>query len=313
MYKRNKLDICQTTSGLGFSVKNAENYINENSRLIFECKNGHVTERRWASFVNHPKCTKCLIKRDWVQVTSELLKHRGISVIRKIGYNKIVIGFSGSTYTMSISKLCKTFGFNLVEVWGYKLLSELGDRIMVECINGHKYETTYRNLQEGHGCRKCVSNISWPVLEITRFFTDSGFLVENKKVIGGIKIDIYIPEIKTCIDYFGIKWNSVETFKNSSKWKKSLDQVALLNEFINKQRLKFIKCKEIDLHLVTISESDYIHDQDTVYKLLFDIVKGNIKPGGLSGDSLPPKRRSFDSNYKEVRNGKYTIYDCWYS
>jgi len=106
----------------------------------------------------------------------------------------------------------------------------------------------------GKGCSKCFSGHSKGEKEVVGFLKEIGVvLIENERtILEGKELDIYIPDKKTAIEFNGLYWHSEE--KGKSK-----------NYHLNKT----LKCKEKGIVLIHIFEDEWFFKKE--------IVKSRIK------------------------------------
>ena len=161
--------------------------------------------------------------------------------------HKISIGYNDfKTY-------CKQEGKEyLLEEWDYEknsispqnILAKSSQKVHWICINGHRWSAVIADRSSGHGCPKCrLKGTSFPeqavYYYVHKFFPDA--INGDKEQLVGKELDIYIPSIKTAIEYDGEKWH---------KNRKESDEV--------KSKL----CAEKDIYLIRIV--DIINEQDTI-------------------------------------------------
>ena len=102
------------------------------------------------------------------------------------------------------------------------------DRVHIICpIHGDFYQTVSSHLQ-GHGCPKCGNIQSKAEYEIIEGLKPLEVEHQNKSILNGKEIDIYIPSKNIGIEYNGLRWHSEEFGKGRNY---HLDK---LNECINK-------------------------------------------------------------------------------
>ena len=93
--------------------------------------------------------------------------------------------------------------------------------------------------------------------EINNFINELGIetSVNNKKILGGTEIDIFIPSLNTGIEYNGLFWHSERMGKDK-------------NYHLNKQRL----CEEKGIKLIHIFSDEWINKEDIVKSRLKHIL-----------------------------------------
>lgn len=107
----------------------------------------------------------------------------------------------------------------------------------------------------GYGCPECAmaSRVSKAEQEIADFVAGLGLIVEpsNRKVLGGVEIDIYLPEKKFGIEYNGLYWHTEDMGKAKSY-----------------HYDKWLKAKDCGIRLVQIWEDEWLDKPDVVKSML---------------------------------------------
>lgn len=108
----------------------------------------------------------------------------------------------------------------------------------------HNYTTwaTVSNLGNGSGCSKCAHKTSEGQEYITQLIQEYGYEVMSNtwKILPRCEVDIYIPELKTAIEYNGIYWHS-----------------SLIDPNKHKQLKKTEKADKLGIRLIHIWEDEY--------------------------------------------------------
>lgn len=116
-------------------------------------------------------------------------------------------------------------------------------------------------------CRICNpnwSNSSRAEKEIVKFLKTfyNGKIIENDRtVLSGKELDIYLPENKIAIEYNGTYWHGYrkDTTLSLSEFKKRIEEKRLL-------------CEQKDIRLITIDEADYNERKDIINNFLKDTI-----------------------------------------
>lgn len=107
----------------------------------------------------------------------------------------------------------------------------------------------------GYGCPECAmaSRVSKAEQEIADFVAGLGLMVEpsNRKVLGGVEIDIYLPEKKFGIEYNGLYWHTEDMGKAKSY-----------------HYDKWLKAKSMGIQLVQIWEDEWLDKPEVVKSML---------------------------------------------
>ena len=122
--------------------------------------------------------------------------------------------------------------------------ADRGFKMHIECPKHGIFEQTFIDHRCGSGCRKCgieerpVINTSKAEKEIVEFIKSiySGEIITNdRKILNGKEIDIYIPDLNLAFEYDGVFWH---------------------NDINNSY--KFEECKTKGIRLIRITESEWI-------------------------------------------------------
>ena len=103
------------------------------------------------------------------------------------------------------------------------------------------------NHMSGHGCPKCSKTHSKVEDEIGDIIKPLECEQNNRSILNGKEIDIYIPSLKLGIEYNGLRWHSEEFGKDR-------------NYHINKLN----ECNEKGIKLIQIFEDEWINRKDIV-------------------------------------------------
>lgn len=86
-----------------------------------------------------------------------------------------------------------------------------------------------------------------------------GEIIENdKSVLSGKELDIYIPDKKVAIEFNGTYWHSTKVKEDAR----------------NRHQYKSIQCKEKSIRLIHVWESDWIHKQGIIKSIIKNAVVG---------------------------------------
>lgn len=104
------------------------------------------------------------------------------------------------------------------------------------------------NLLSGKGCPKCGNHLSYGEDEIVNILSHHLKVEKNNRtVLNGFELDIYIPSHNIAIEYNGLRWHSEEFGK---------DKYYHLN--------KTLQCKEKGIKLIHVFEDEYINSKKIV-------------------------------------------------
>lgn len=130
------------------------------------------------------------------------------------------------------------------------------------CNKHGKYWMRPYDYLQGHRCPKCGIVISKAEDEIIDFLENHGItdIIRNdRSILDGMELDIYIPSKKIAIEYNGLKWHSEEFGKNK-------------NYHLNKTE----KCVEKGIGLIQIFEDEWNDKKEIVLNKLLHIFNIDI-------------------------------------
>lgn len=121
--------------------------------------------------------------------------------------------------------------------------------------NNYEYNVRPRDfITKGNRCPKCSHKTSKEELELKEFiksFYNKTILFNERGVLNGKELDIYLPDDKIAIEYDGLYWHS--------------DEYKDKDYHLNKTK----ECEDLNIHLIQIFSDEWIFKKD--------IVKNKIK------------------------------------
>ena len=157
-------------------------------------------------------------------------------------------------------------------------LFTLEEYISTEKKNEYKFKCKkcddifYNHIDGGHlpRCLKCNPYIAGfslhekEIFEYIKSLIGSNIIVENDRtILNGLELDIYIPHKNIAIEYDGLYWHGE---KNGGKDR---------NYHLNKTKL----CNEKNIRLIHIFENEWIHKKEIVKNKLKHILCENVEKG----------------------------------
>lgn len=121
------------------------------------------------------------------------------------------------------------------------------EKVKIKCNEcGRSFEIEANSFLNGHGCPYHNCNSSIMEKEIADYINSLGFKVEtnDRKLLGGMEIDIYLPTEKIAFEFNGIFWHDE---RNKPK---------------DYHQGKSIKCIENGVRLVHIFENEWIKEKE---------------------------------------------------
>lgn len=169
-YDISKIDKCKILSNLEYKNNNwkfnLENYKNSNSNIIFICDRGHIGESSYRNMIRYNVCKKCdefnsleKKKKDIENNKIKILDYISDEEIKykcEVCHNTSENNYKALTYKKYKCKYCELLeSSELLRNKKVKLLEINGDKIKLECKEGHVYKQDRRNLLSGKGCNEC--------------------------------------------------------------------------------------------------------------------------------------------------------------
>ncbi len=120
----------------------------------------------------------------------------------------------------------------------YDVVSGSGIKVWWKCSKGHEWQTTVDKRRSGTGCPICKNETRTSFPEQAIYYYISKLIpVENRSIVFGKEIDIYIPDWRIGIEYDGL------FFHNSEK---SLERESIKDKHLKKHNIEIIRIKESD-------------------------------------------------------------------
>jgi len=220
-------------------ISDVGEYVNNNTRMIFECASGHIYNSTMASFIKGCRCKTCF--------------HIRFANDRKLDYNTVKDEFI-------------SHGYELLSDEYYS--SSSSSKLLVRCPVGHEYSVGYGNFKSGQRCPECLKYLvtSKPEKDIVNYvnlLTTEKVIENDRKTIRNnktrrfLELDIWIPTLNKAIEFNGKYWHS---FRD-----------VIENDIIKKKQ-----CIEIGIDLLVIDEIDWVNDKLWCLDSVKKHIKGNI-------------------------------------
>lgn len=203
-----------------------------NKKRWWKCKNGHGWKTSVRERTKEAKgCAYCKGKKAIPGETD--LVTRAPEIIKEWDYEK------------NTKRPSEYMLFSRAKVWW-------------KCEKGHEWQAQILNRTNNHtGCPQCSSSgTSRQEIELTKlvssWFPEGTHIVHNDKtVLDGKELDIYIPSKNIAIEYNGIYWHT----ENQGKDKKY-------------HHWKWQQCKNQGVQLITVWSDDWVNRRDIVISML---------------------------------------------
>lgn len=132
-----------------------------------------------------------------------------------------------------------------------------------KCKHGHSWKAPIYSRTVGCGCPQCAKTRSFPEYAIKYYLEKLGLDVKHTYCKFGFELDIYIPNLKTAIEYDGGQWHKDRIERDLEKNKKCKELNIKLYRI--RENLSTLKSSSIDICYITKKES-----LDSVIKKLID-------------------------------------------
>jgi predicted nucleic-acid-binding Zn-ribbon protein len=132
---------------------------------------------------------------------------------------------------------------------------------------GNEYDVSPVNFIKGHRCPKCSlvsSNGEDELLEFIRSIYEGEIIQGDRKLLGGMEVDIYLPEKKIAFEYDGLFWHSEKqgkTKKYHSEKTELLEKagVSLIHVFEDEWLFKKQIVKSKVTHILGLDSGARVH------------------------------------------------------
>lgn len=198
-------------------------YVRHDKKLIITCKiHGNFKQTPNNHLVYG--CNLCAIRLRGINHKKSLIDFVGRANI----VHSNIYDYSNSKYTGSRSK------------------------INISCIKHGSFTQMACNHLSGNGCPKCkTSKGQTEVAEFVNSIGISDLVINTRKVIAPMEIDIYSPSMKIGIEFCGLYWHSEENGKKS-------------NYHANKHKA----CEGIGVKLITVFEDEWKNSRGKVENII---------------------------------------------
>ena len=223
-------------------------------------KNGNLKPEYFAANSNKKVWWKCAKGHEW-QAT--------------IGSRNTGIGcpYCSGRYAVKGENDLQTVNPILAKEWNYEkngglkpenIMANSNITVWWKCHKGHEWRAKISNRNNGRGCPICNSerNTSFPEYALVYYLEKYGLEVVHSYREKGYELDVYIPLIKTAIEYDGYYWHKNKAEKDLEK-----------NQKCKKDRIKLYRIRE-NLPKLNDSSIDYVvqKDQKDLPKILEEVL-----------------------------------------
>lgn len=205
-------DVKEYVESFGYKLLSKE--YNPKEKILVQCDKGHIYEVKFYSFKNGSRCPKCKSEKQ-----------------RKM-------------YSFDYDYVKE-----YIESFNYKLLSDeyINNRtkLLIQCKEGHIYETTFDTFKSGSRCRKCSGSEKHTYEEIKDFLSQFNYkLLSDEYKDNKTKLKMECPKGHIV----ELKFNHFQSGVRCSKCRRSKGEERISNflyfySIENIQEYKFNDCK----------------------------------------------------------------------
>jgi hypothetical protein len=252
-------------------------YVSSKTKLKYKCPEEHIGYISYDNFQHGKRCPVCagVVKPTFEEVKAFV--EADDTTLRSLEYvnNRTTMEFMcpkhhkySNTFDnfknkgqrcpqcAGLVKLTLEQVSNTFKDAGYTLLSteyiNSTTKLKYKCPEDHIGYMTYGNFYQGKRCPKCAykNGGSKDEKEIKDFVKGFGFEIEenDRDILGGKELDVYIPSKNLAIEYCGLYWHSEVGRGKDRKY----------------HRNKMNICNEKGIRLITIFEDEYLNQKDIV-------------------------------------------------
>jgi len=208
---------------------------------------------------------ECMNNKQWMIDAYSVCSYREIGKMLNIGYGTI----SKHIHNHNIETVPAHTSLNTEEFinrsnnihknkYDYSLVeyTNANKKVYIICpLHGNFYQRVGDHLYNEAGCPKCVSIISKAEIELQEFLSPLTTIeTNNRTILEGKELDIFLPELNTAIEYNGLYWHS----------ERSVDT--------NYHQQKTQMCNDKGIRLIHIWEDDWNNNQDKIKNWLLGIL-----------------------------------------
>ena len=131
------------------------------------------------------------------------------------------------------------------------------DKLIITCNKHGNFEQKACNHLQGQGCPQCPTIISKPQQEIVDFIRsvyNHEILINDRKTIKGLELDIVLPKANLAIEYNGLYWHSYNIPESA--------------EQKSRHQTKAMKAKAAYIDLIQIFENNWLHKSDIIKSMI---------------------------------------------
>ena len=152
--------------------------------------------------------------------------------------------------------------------YDYSLVNytKITDKVKIICPIHGEFEQRCDSHKNGNGCQNCSNNgVSSDEKEITNFILSLNidFVENDRLILNGKELDIFIPSHNIAIEYNGLYWHSEEYIDNEYHLSKTQE------------------CDKLGIQLIHIFEDEWLHKKEIVKSRIKNIL--GLTPNRIYG------------------------------
>ncbi len=257
-------------------------YINTSQKVDVICSDNHTWNIKPNNFSNGARCPYCYGKNP-IQAKEQFLL-----LLEKEGYKLLseyintsqkveIICNKGHIYEVSPhefksgSRCPKCVGtcpiqakeqfIQVLDQEGYKLLSEYINtrtKVLLKCPEGHEWNVKPNCFKHHyHRCPHCKGSTGQRKLQSMLEQRGLVGIYNDRKVLNGLELDIYYPDLKIAIEYQGNYWHSFPDQIKRDKKKKKM-------------------CKKLNIKLLEVWDNDFMDKPIIIESQLYSTIIGKV-------------------------------------
>lgn len=161
--------------------------------------------------------------------------------------------------TLKCKKCNNTFKYSFTGLNG--LLQKYQENFCPICSREYKHQTTTSNLEKEF--QDYINSIT----------TNYEIYKNNRTILEGKELDVYIPDLKLAFEFDGTYWHADPRFYNENDIIKN----NTANEIWKRDKNKDVLCENKNIKLIRIKEYDWLNDNDNIKHYIKEIINEKNK------------------------------------
>lgn len=255
-----------------------KNYNKYNKYTCNKCKQHKIEKTNLEKYgtrrpIQNKKIREKLENTNLEKYGSKIATKNDIVIKKIINTNLEKYGVTSTAKLNSTKdKQRQTIEKNLLDKYKNFNILSINDNICTfQCEHGHTFDINFSNLHNRLKynvtlCTVCnpithnISDSENTLLEFIKENYDDVIITNNREILDGKELDIYLPKLNLAFEYNGLYWHS-EQFKDNYYHKDKTD-----------------KCKEKEIDLYHIWEDDWLYKREIIKSMILNkLGKSNFK------------------------------------